>query len=176
LRIIAYMKMRSVVDWTAQPKIQQILLLFSTPKTPRQVEKALGIQKIKMKPFLKKNLVEILNPEARKGRLYRLTNTARRQLDVSCFERKGGRNYELIGWIVSSPKQRTVILKVLDGIQRTSENLRERASKYNPHLSRISTKGILKELIKTGLVKSKMIEKKRYYWITEKGRVVREMM
>jgi predicted transcriptional regulator len=163
-------------DWTAQPKIKQILLLFSTPRTPRQVEKALGIQKIKMKPFLKKKLVEILNPAARKGRLYRITNTARRQLDVSGFDKKGGRNYELIGWIVSSPKQRRVILKVLDGIQRTSENIRERASKHNPHLSRISTKGILKELIKKGLVKSKMIEKKRYYWITEKGRVVREMM
>jgi predicted transcriptional regulator len=170
------MKMRSIVDWTAQPKIKQILLLFSTPRTPSQVEKALGIKKLKMKPFLENNLVEILNPAARKGRLYRITNTARRQLDVSGFDKQGGRNYELMGWIISSPKQRMVILKVLDGIQRTSENIRERASKHNPHLSRISTKGILKELIKKGLVKSKMIEKKRYYWITEKGRVVREMM
>ena len=82
----------------------------------------------------------------------------------------------MIGWIIASPRQRVVILKVLDGIQRTSENLRERASQYNPHLSRISTKEILKDLIKKGLVKSKMVEKKRYYWISEKGRVVRERL
>jgi len=66
-----------------------------------------------------------------------------------------------------------VILKVLDGLKRTSENIRERASKYNPHLSRISTKGILKELIKRDLVQSKMTEGKRYYWISEKGRLIR---
>ena len=76
----------------AQPKIQQILLLFSSPKTPRQVEKALGITKLKMKPFVEKKLIEILNPEARKGRLYRITDTPKSQLSVSVFDKKGGRN------------------------------------------------------------------------------------
>ena len=170
------MSMKSIVDWMDQPKIQQILLSFSTPKTPRQVEKALGIKKLKMKPFLEKKLIEILNPEARKGRLYRITDTAKSQLKVSVFDKKGGRNFKLIGWIVSSPRQRVVILKVMDGLKRTSENIRERASKYNPHLSRISTKGILKELIKRDLVQSKMTEGKRYYWISGKGRLVRRRL
>jgi hypothetical protein len=35
-----------------------------------------------------------------------------------------------------------------------SENIRERASKYNHHLSRISIKGILKEFIKKDLMVS----------------------
>ncbi len=129
-----------------------------------------------MKPFVEKKLIEILNPEARKGHLYRITDTAKSQLNVSVFNKKGGRNFKLIGWIVSSPRQRVVILKVLDGLKRTSENIRERASRYNPHLSRISTKGILKEIIKRNLVQSKMIDVKRYYWISEKGRVVREKL
>ena len=167
---------KGLTKWVTQPKIQQILLLFSSPKTPRQVEKALGMKKLKMKPFVEKNLIEILNPEARKGRLYRITDTAKSQFNVSVFDKKGRRNYKLIGWIIASPRQRVVILKVLDGVKRTSENIRERASRYNPHLSRISTKGILKELIKRGLVQSKMNEGKRYYWISEKGRVVREKL
>jgi hypothetical protein len=167
------MRMKSIVDWMAQPKIQQILLLFSSLKTPRQVEKALGIRKLKMKPFVEKKLIEILNPEARKGRLYIITDKAKSQLNVSVFDKKGGRNFKLIGWIVSSPRQRLVILKVMDGLKRTSENIRERASKYNPHLSRISTKGILKDFIKRDLVQSKMTEGKRYYWISEKGRLIR---
>ena len=45
--------MRSIVDWMAQPKIQQIFL-FLSPKTPRQAEKILRIKKLKMKPLLEK--------------------------------------------------------------------------------------------------------------------------
>ena len=66
------------------------------------MEKAFGIKKIKMKPFLEKNLVEILNPEARKGRLYRMTDAARRQLNVSGVHKKCRRDFKLMGWIVAS--------------------------------------------------------------------------
>lgn len=65
-------------------------------------------------------------------------------------------------------------MKVMDGLKRTSEQIRERASKFNPHLSRVSTKGILRELIKKNLVLSKMSEGKRYYWISGEGSVVKE--
>ena len=53
-------------------------------------------------------------------------------------------------WLIASPKQRLVILKALDSIKRTSEEIRNRANKFNPHLTRISTKAVLKELTDKG--------------------------
>ena len=37
------MRTKSMAEWIAQPKIKKILISFSNPKTPRQVERALGI-------------------------------------------------------------------------------------------------------------------------------------
>ena len=71
------MKQGDIKDWVNQPKINSILLSFSTPKTPKQVEKELGIKKLKLKPFLNKHLLKCLNPKARKGRFYILTNKAK---------------------------------------------------------------------------------------------------
>lgn len=164
------MNKRGVAEWVNQPKIKQILLAFSVPKTPRQAEEELGIKKLKLKPFLEKNLLESLNPEARKGRFYMLTGKARRLLKLPCSKKEGNKNWDLIGWIISSPKQRLVVLKTVDSEKRTSEEIRERASQLNPHLSRTSIKGILKELISRGLVETKMYDRKRYYWISEKGK------
>ena len=161
-----------MAEWVAQAKMQQILILFSSPKTPRQVEKALGIKKLKMKPLLDKKLVKILNPEARKGRLYIITNKSRGLLNLSDVKRERGKDWDLLGWLLASPRQRLVVLKVMDGLKRTSEQIRERASKFNSHLSRISTKGILRELVKKNLVLNKMIEGKRYYWISGEGWVL----
>lgn len=46
----------TVNEWIQRPKIKQILFSFSVPKTPTQVEKEIGMKKIKLKPFIKKNL------------------------------------------------------------------------------------------------------------------------
>jgi predicted transcriptional regulator len=42
----------------------------------------------------------------------------------------------------------------------------------NPSLTRTSVKGILKELIKKGLIESELTGRKRYYWISERGRMI----
>ena len=73
---------------------------------------------------------------------------------------------------MASPRQRFIVLNAVDSKKRTSEEIRERASGLNSNLSRISTKGILKELIGKGLIETEMSEKKRYYWISEKGRLL----
>ena len=166
---------RCVGCWIHQPKVNQILLSFSVPKTPKQVEKELGITKLKLKPFLEKHLLECLNPEARKSRFYIMTNKARRLFKLTVSKKEGKKDWDLIGWIMASPKQRLVVLKAvaLDSAKRTSEEIRERASGVNPHLTRISTKGILKELIGKDLIETEMNEKKRYYWISEKGKLLR---
>ena len=155
-----------------KPMDGKIPSCFNVPKTPRQLEKELKLNKIKMKPFLEKNLVVALNPSAKKGRLYNLTRKARNLIDFSKGKNHNCREWDLVGWIIASPKQRLVIMKSMDKMRRTSENMRERASKANPHLSRTSTKGILKELCHKGLIKSEMVDGKRYYWISDRGQSI----
>jgi len=161
-----------VILWLQQSKIKRMLHSFSVPKTPRQVEKELGIKKINMKPFLEKKLLKLLNPSANKGRLYVLTNNTNQYLGLSEFKKICTTDWCLIGWILASPRQRHVVIKAMDSVKRTSENIRERASRYNSNLTRISTKEILKELINKGLIETKMSGRKRYYWVSEKGRVL----
>jgi hypothetical protein len=45
-----------------------------------------------------------------------------------------------------------------------------RASKLNPHLTRISVKGILCELANRKLISTCMNDRRRYYWISERGK------
>lgn len=163
---------RCVSCWVNQPKVNQILISFSVPKTPKQVEKELDIKKIKLKAFLEKNLLRCLNPKARKSRFYIMTNKSRGLLKLSCIKKEGKKDWDLIGWIMASPRQRFIVLNSVDSKKRTSEEIRERSSGINSNLSRISTKGILKELVGKGLIETEMIERKRYYWICEKGKLI----
>ncbi len=167
--------MINLSKWINKNRNREILKLFVTPKTPKQVEKQLGLKKLKLKPFLEKQLLKSLNPEARKGRLYILTNKARRLLELTASKSEGYKDWNLIGWIISSPRQRYVVLKTIafDSVKRPSEEIRKRASRLNPHMSRISTKSILKELISRGLIETEIGDDlRRYYWISEKGKSV----
>lgn len=169
------MEEKELDDWINQSKNKQILELFSVPKTPTWVQKELHIKKFSLKPFLKRQLIKCLNPGTHKGRLYLLTNKSRRLLNVPDYECCGEKDYDLIGWVQRGPKQRYVVLKTLvrDSVKRTSEDIRKRSSSLNPCLSRISTKGILKELINMELADSEMgDDRRRYYWVNEKGRLI----
>jgi hypothetical protein len=163
---------RDGMSLVLQPKNQNILVSFSVPKTPRHVERELCITKLKMKSLLDDGLVKLLNPEARKGKFYILTNKAKRFLQLSGGRKSVAKQWGLIGWVLASPKQRLVVLKVLDFVKRTSEKIRERASRFNPCLTRISTKTILKELINRNLAHTEMNHFKRYYWISDDGLLV----
>ena len=69
---------QSLARWANKPNAKRILFLLDNPSTPRDVEKALSIGKIKMKPYLDKGLIFPLNSNGRKGRLYTLTPKARK--------------------------------------------------------------------------------------------------
>lgn len=161
-----------MTEWIKQPNIRRILHAFSIPRTPRQVERKLGIAKLKMRPFLSKGVLKSLNPEGRKGRFYILTEKTRKLLKLPYSENEDRKDWELIGWIRASPRQRFVVLQTMgiDSARRTSEEIRKRASRLNPHLSRMSTKTILNELISKGLVETEMNGVYRNYWLREKGR------
>ncbi|MDM8536021.1 hypothetical protein QUF70_04645 [Desulfobacterales bacterium HSG17] len=159
-------------DWINQLKNKQILLSFSIPKAPSQVKNELNIGKFNLKPYLKRGLIECLNPEGHKGRLYVLTTKAKKLFKLADLNQKNKKNYDLIGWILASPRQRYIIMKMLslNSMRHTSEEVRIKSSNLNPCLSRISTKSILKELTNKGLVDTEMgTDRKRYYWINEEG-------
>lgn len=170
------MSKRGVNEGINKPKIRQILLVFSTPKTPRQAEIKLSVKKLKLKPFLEKDLLKCLNPGARKGRFYVLSEKARKYLGIDFPESNINKDWELIGWITASPKQRLAVLRCLDENKFTSENIRMRATILNSCLSRTSTKSILKELIEKGLADSENHGRIRLYWITSRGRKIRDEM
>lgn len=163
---------KELEEWVYRPTNYQILVSFSPPNTPSQVQQKLCIKKLKLKPFLEKNFIICLNPNARKGRYYFLTDKAKELVDLWEENFSEKINWNLVGWIMASPKQRFVVLKTIsiDCQKRTSEEIRERASRLNKNLTRISTKGILKELLTVGLIKSEIIDRKRVYWINKKGR------
>jgi predicted transcriptional regulator len=170
------MEKRCGNDWICQPKMIQTLVSFSVPRTPKQVEKRLDIKKLKMKPFVERGLVRLLNPEAKKGRLYTVTEKGRRLLGLPISGKEFRKRWNLAGYIMASPKQRLVVIKVMDSAKRTSEDIRARASQFNPHMTRVSTKEVLKALISRDLVHTELVDRKRYYWITQKGRsVVRDL-
>lgn len=149
-------------------KIKERLIIFSIPKTPEQAEKELNIRKIKLGPFTQRGLLKILNPGARKGRFYILSDKARRLLKVpKC--RNMDRDWDLIGWLISSPRQRVAILRIMDDRKRNSEDIRAAATQFNTHMTRVSAKGVLNELIARKLVETEMNDRKRLYWLNELG-------
>lgn len=167
------MREQKLTDWISRLKNKQILFSFSVPKIPTQVKNELGIDKFNLRPYLKRGLIECLNPEGHKGKLYILTNKARRLLKMPISTSGNKKDYDLIGWILASPRQRYVVLKTLslNSVKRTSEEIRIKSSNLNPCLSRISTKSILKELMNKELVETEMgDDRKRYYWVNKEGK------
>lgn len=160
-------------EWVCRPRNKSILLAFSIPNTPTHVERELSIYKLKLLPFLKKSLIECLNPKARKGRLYLLTVRARKILQLSGRRNGLSNDWQLIGKIISSPKQLLAVLLTVDEQKRTSEEIRLKASPRNPCLSRISTKTVLRVLIAEKLIDTALIDRRRFYWITEYGMKIR---
>jgi predicted transcriptional regulator len=164
------MKKATSDEWIQRPWVSRVLVSFTVPRMPSQVERRLGIKKLKITPFVKKGLLKSLNPMARKGRLYIVTDKGRRLLGLPTSKNGTDKCWDVMGWIMASPKQRLVVLQVIDSAKRMSENIRARGSRLNSHLTRISCKGILKQLVTKGLVNSQMRETKRYYWLSGKGK------
>ena len=155
-----------------QKKVRDILCLFSHPNMPKRVERKLGVGRLRIKPYIESGLLRSLNQGARKGRLYILTDEARRQLNVADTNGNEHDDWELTGWVLASPKQRLPVLLATDSTRRSSETIRKRASRFNPRLTRVSSSSILRELAEKGLIHTRKERRNRYYWLAEKGKQV----
>jgi len=166
------MPKRGTDEWANRPEVKQTLLVFSLPKTPKQAQVELSVRKLKLRPFLEKHLLKCLNPEARKGRFYILSDKARKSLKTECPV-SSDLNWELIGWIIASPRQRLVVLRSANEQKLTSEEIRARGTQLNARLTRISTKNVLNELIEKHLVDAEVLERLKFYWLTPYGIKIR---
>ena len=167
---------RIVAEGVNNPRTRQTLLIFATPKTPRQAEIELSVKKLKLKPFLEQHLLRCLNPERRKGKFYIITDKARNILKPNYPDCDLNKDWELIGWIMSSPRQRLVVLRSVNEQKLISEEIRMKATQLNSHLTRESTKVILKDLGERKLTDSEILERIRFYWITEFGKKIKDEM
>lgn len=165
---------RILTEGINNPRTRQILLNFSSPRTPRQARLNLSVKKLELRPFLKTGLLKCLNPDSRKGRFYTLTEKARKILEPDCPECNLDKDWEIIGWIVASPQQRLVALRSVYENKLCSEEVRMRATLLNCHISRVSMKNILKELVGKRLVDTEILERIRFYWIAPYGQKIKD--
>lgn len=77
---------------------------------------------------------------------------------------------------MSSPRQRLVVLRSVNEQKLISEEIRMKATQLNSHLTRESTKVILKDLGERKLTDSEILERIRFYWITEFGKKIKDEM
>lgn len=154
-------------------KIKQILLIFLIPKTPSQAERELCIKKFNPKPFLENNLLKCLNPEARKGRFYTLSDKARKPLNIN-YADGINKDWDCIGWIISSPRQRLAVMRSVNDMKLTSEEIRARATQFNCHMDRTSIKRILKQLMEKHLVDSEILERIKFYRANSYGMKIKQ--
>lgn len=155
------------------PEVRQVLLVFSSPQTHRQAKLKLSVKNLKLRPFLETDLLKCLNPDLKKGRFYTLTQRARDILKIECNTVDFDKDWEMIGWVIASPQQRLVALRSVDEKKLCSEEVRIRATMLNCHISRISMKNTLKELMQKQLVDTEILQRERFYWISTYGQKIK---
>lgn len=156
------------------PRIRKILLIFASPKTPKQAARELNTGRIKLRNYLDTHLIECLNPGARKGKFYIASEEARKCLNLFSPEIENCNDWEIIGWIIASPRQRLAIMRCVDEKKLASEEIRMRATQFNSNLTRPATKKTLKHLVQKHLLDSEIMERIRFYWLNEFGARIKD--
>jgi len=165
---------KRVENGIISPANKRILLAFSIPKTPHQAMFELCLKKIMFAPYIKAGLLKCLNPEESRARFYLLTDKARKLLNQPPCNIGLHKDWNCIGWVMSGPKMKLVVLRCVDERKLYSEEIRIRAGQFNCHLSRTSVKGILKGLAEKHLVDTEIMQRVRFYWITPHGQKIKD--
>ena len=162
-------------NWINQtPERKRILLVFSEPRTVKQAQVMLSVRKLTLRSFLNHGCLKCLNPNAEKGRFYVLSKKSRECLKPNCNEYDANKDWECIGWIISSPRMWLAVLRCVDDRKLYSEEIRMVATQFNAKLSRTWTRNTLKELEEKKLVQSEIMEHIRFYWITSHGQKIKD--
>jgi len=140
-------------DFVISPASKRILLAFSSPSTPKKAMHLLCVRKIKFQIYVNAGLLKCLNPEEKRARFYVLTEKARKLLSLPPSELDLHKDWECIGWIISSPKMKLTVLRFVDGIRYYFYQAIDARSKFAfslqyDHLNSQNTVGFFKKLEK----------------------------
>lgn len=184
------MNMEEVLDWCNQSeRRKRILLRFDQPLTAKQLSHRQQLPLDTCSYLLLQlaiyRVVTCLNPSARRGRLYWLTN-----LGKSC-QRKSRQqiglaplrytlpeiDWETYGWICFC--HRSAVIKALDRPMQCA-SIKRQAASQNPGLrmSANNTRDILRLFIAKGIVRVVKIRKKIHprFELTESGQCFRQLL
>ena len=134
--------------------------------------------------FVERGIAVCLNPDARKGRLYFLTDKGKEYLITIVRDEKGDKNFEVIfydipreliasySWVVSGGRKR-LIMETVDNNDRVAEEIRKR---LGDKLTIFNTDSTLKACVERGLVVRTHKAEGVAYRLTDNGRIVKKIL
>lgn len=136
-----------------------------------------------LKRLEKRGLVRCLNPKARVGKLFGITEIGR-EIRRILQEEKGefyfynepsDLDYKLYGEIIAGIRKKAFI-KAMDGIWRTRGDIRKRAVDFNKNIWRPHAYNVLDYFIQIGIAESTVEKKEILFRLNEKGQRLREQV
>ena len=167
----------------------EVFKLLYKPRTPSEIRRVLKLSKKDtayyiLASFVDRGIAVCLNPDARKGRLYLLTDKGKEDLITIVRDEKGDKNFEVIfydipkelissySWVVSGGRKR-LIMETVDDTDMVAEGIRGR---LNNKLSIFNTDSTLKACVKKGLVVCTVKDEGVTYRHSENGRIIRKIL
>ncbi len=167
----------------------EVFKLLYKPRTPSEIRRALNLSKKDtvyyiLASFAERGITVCLNPEARKGRLYFLTDKGKEYLITIVKDEKGDKNFEVIfydipkelvssySWVVSGGRKR-LIMETVDNNDRVAEEIRKRLGEK---LTIFNTDSTLKACVKRGLVVCSVKNEGVTYKHSENGRIIKKIL
>ena len=167
----------------------EVFKLLYKPRTPSEIRRALNLSKKDtvyyiLASFAERGITVCLNPDARKGRLYFLTDKGKEDLITIVRDEKEDRNFEVIfydipreliasySWVVSGGRKR-LIMETVDDNDRVAEEIRNR---LGDKLTIFNTDSTLKACVKRGLVACSVKSEGVTYKHSENGRIIKKIL
>lgn len=167
----------------------EVFKLLYKPRTPSEIRRILKLSKKDtayyiLASFVERGIAACLNPEAKKGRLYFLTDRGKEDLITIVRDERGDKNFEVIfydipkelvssySWVVSGGRKR-LIMETLDDTDRVAEEIRKR---LGSKLTIFNTDSTLKACVKRGLVVCSSKDEGVTYRHGEDGRIIRKIL
>ena len=158
------------------------------PRFPAEIVRLLNLSKKNsvsyiISDFVRLEIVVCLNPTAKTGRLYALTNRGKESMRTLLREENKEAVFtdippELIplySKIVSS-RRKSAILKGLNEIPRSPEEIRFSAKRYDNDITRVGTYHLLSWFYEKGVTLSSLKDKKLAYRLSDKGKLLKEIL
>lgn len=167
----------------------EVFKLLYKPRTPSEIIRVLNLSKKDtvyyiLASFKERGIAVCLNPEARRGRLFFLTDKGKEDLITIVRDEKGDKNFEVIfydipreliasySWVVSGGRKR-LIMETVDDNDRVAEVIRKRLGEK---LTIFNTDSTLKACVKRRLVVSTIKDEGVTYRQGEDGRIIRKIL